>query len=270
MSLIQSTNNIMKHYFLISLSFILLQVTGSAQIQQITLKVSDDIELIQLSDNAYIHISISEIEGFGNVSSNGILLIKGGEAFLFDTPVTNEQTETLTKYIQNSLHAKISTFVPNHWHSDCMGGLNYLHKNKVKSYANQMTIDISKKEGKPVVPLHSFTDSLSLNLKGIEIKCYFLGGGHSVDNIVVWVPSEKLLFPGCMVKDMPSTSLGNLADAAVNEWPGTIEKVINKFPDAKTVVPGHGSLGGKELLNHTRDLLLIHTTKNTVQTGSDE
>ena len=39
--------------------------------------------------------------------------------------------------------------------------------------------------------------------------CYYFGGGHSEDNIAVWIPSAKLLFAGCMVKEMAAQNAGN-------------------------------------------------------------
>jgi metallo-beta-lactamase class B len=58
-----------------------------------------------------------------------------------------------------------------------------------------------------------------------------------------------------MVKEMRSTGLGNLSDADVKAWPSTIQKVIDKFPSAEVVIPGHGQYGGKELLIHAQELL---------------
>ena len=245
----------MKRIKLLTALFLLFQLTGYAQSATNRIKVSEDIELIPLSPKAYLHVSVSEIEGFGKVSSNGLILVDNGQAFLFDTPVTNEQTETLVTFIIDSLRAKISGFVPNHWHSDCIGGLEYLNKHDVKSYANQMTIDIAKKEELPL-PKQGFKDSLSLKLNNTEINCYYLGMGHSTDNIVVWIPSEKILFPGCMVKDIQSKTLGNLSDANAEEWQKTIQKIIDKFPSTEIVIPGHGEIGGKELLTHTLKLLI--------------
>ncbi|MDR2915144.1 MAG: subclass B1 metallo-beta-lactamase [Tannerella sp.] len=238
--------------------FLLFQLAGYAQTLTNKIKVSDDIELIQLSPKAYVHMSVSEIQGFGKVSSNGLILVDKEKAFLFDTPVTDEQTKTLVNFIADSLYAKVVGFVPNHWHEDCMGGLAYLNKKKIKSYANQKTIDIAKEKGLPV-PKKGFKDSLFLKLNDVKIDCYYLGGGHTTDNIVVWIPSEKILFAGCMVKEMSSKTPGNLSDADMNAWPSTIEKVIDKFPSEEIVIPGHGRFGGKELLTHTRDLL---TEKN--------
>ncbi|MDR0565484.1 MAG: subclass B1 metallo-beta-lactamase [Prevotellaceae bacterium] len=224
------------------------------------IRISEDVELIQLSEKAYVHVSVSEIEGFGKVSSNGLMLAGNGEAFLFDTPVTDSQTEALVKWIADSLHATVSTFIPNHWHEDCLGGLGYLHSKGVKSYANQMTIDLAKEHGMPA-PQTGFTDSLHLSFHGEDVCCYYLGGGHSTDNIVVWIPSEKILFGGCMVKEIHSKGLGNLSDAKLEEWPETIQKMIAKFPEAQIVIPGHGKIGGKELLNHTKESLYRYLQK---------
>ncbi len=245
----------MKHRIVLPmLLFPLFQFAGYAQPAINKIRVSDDIELIRLSPKAYVHVSVCEIKGFGKVSSNGLVLIDKGKAFLFDTPVTEEQTKTLVDFIADSLYAKVSGFVPNHWHEDCMGGLAYLNKKGIKSYANQKTIDIAKEKGLPV-PKKGFKDSLYLKLNDVEIECYYFGSGHTTDNIVVWIPSEKILFAGCMVKEMSSKTLGNLADADVDQWPSSVGKVIFKFPSAEIVIPGHGRFGGKELLIHTQKLL---------------
>jgi metallo-beta-lactamase class B len=117
-----------------------------------------------------------------------------------------------------------------------------------------MTIDLAKANSAPV-PYVGFIDLLQLDLRGEKIECHFLGGGHSADNIVVWIPSEKILFAGCMVKDINSKGLGNLSDAKLDEWYPTIQKVTAKFSNVKVVIPGHGQIGGKELLEHTSKLL---------------
>lgn len=233
---------------------LLFHITGFAQSEFDKIKVSDDIELIKLSDKAYLHTSYYEIQPYGRIGANGLLLIDDQEAFLFDTPWDNAQTETLIRFVADSLHAKVSTFIPNHWHEDCMGGLEYLNSIDVKSYANQMTINIAKEKGLPL-PQQGFKDFLLLKLHDIKVECYYFGEGHSSDNIVVWIPSEKILFTGCMVKDMQSKGPGNLSDAKIDEWPITIKKVIEKFPSVKIVIPGHGRHGGKELLEHTLKLL---------------
>jgi len=233
----------------------LIHLTGFSQEVFDTIRISPDLELIRLSGNAYVHVSYSNLPGYGRISENGLIFVNKKRAFLFDTPWTDSLTMILVSYIEDHLGLKITGFVPNHWHPDCMGGLGYLQSQKIKSYANQLTIEIAKTKKLPI-PDQGFADSLSLSLGHKSIYCYFLGAAHSLDNIVVWIPSERILFPGCMCKSLSSESLGNTDDGDLNEYPKTINTVIRKFKSAKIVIPGHGTIGGLDLLLHTRDLTI--------------
>lgn len=216
--------------------------------------INKDLQLVPLTPNTYIHISYAQFTGYGRVECNGMILTDGDKAFLFDTPPTELLTRTLVNWITRTLKLRIVGFMPNHWHSDCMAGLAYLQSIGVKSYANQMTIEIARIKNLPV-PTTGFKDSLNLELGNTLISCYFLGAGHSMDNIVVWIPSQKILFAGCLVKEISSKGMGNTADGDLKQYPETIDKVLHKFGDAKIVIPGHGAFGGIELIKHTKALL---------------
>ena len=43
---------------------------------------------------------------------------------------------------------------------------------------------------------------------------------------MVYIPSDNVLFPGCMIKETRSETLGNTADGDKVEYPKTINKVI--------------------------------------------
>jgi len=233
---------------------LLLSFNAFSQSVHQRIQVSDDIELIRLSDNAYIHVSVSEIPGYGKVSSNGLIFIDEGNAFLFDTPVNDSLTRVLVTWLNKKMGVKITGFVPNHWHSDCIGGLGYLQSQGIKSYANQITIDLARMNHLPV-PDSGFRDSLNLSLGDRQISCYYFGAAHSKDNIVVWIPSEQILFAGCMVKSMESDNPGNMAEADLEAYPQTLDKISARFPMAKYVIPGHGQFGGMELIRHTKELI---------------
>ncbi len=220
-----------------------------------SVKISDDIEIIKLSNNAYVHVSYATTPKFGRYPSNGLIYTVNGEAILFDTPVTDSLTKTLVTWINTTLKAKVTQFVPNHWHEDCMGGLQYLNSIGVKSYANEITIQIAKSKD-VLSPVIGFKDSLILSLGDDYIYCNYMGPAHSIDNIVVWIPFEKILFAGCMAKEVQSKTLGNTVDGDVNLYLDTIRKVLNKYKDAQIVIPGHGRFGGLELLKHTLELSL--------------
>ena len=240
---------------LILIVSLIFQLNGFAQAVFEKICVSKDIELIKLSKNAYVHVTYAGLNNFGRFPSNGLIYIFGNEAFLFDSPVTDSLTMSLVSWLKDSMNLKIVGFVPNHWHVDCIGGLKWLQSQKIDSYANQMTIDIAKSKNLPV-PAHGFQDSLQLQLGDRLINCYYLGAAHSLDNIVVWIPSEKILFAGCMIKSINSMNLGNIADGDLVAYPKTIDKLIERFPMAKIVIPGHGPHGGFELIEHTKEMII--------------
>lgn len=233
----------------------LIQISAISQSDYKTIKVSNDIELIKISDNAYLHVSYFKTEKYGRIGANGLIFINGNQAFLFDSPWNDSLTKDLVTWITDSMKIKVVGFIPNHWHEDCMGGLGYLQMQKIESYANQMTIDIAKSKGL-AIPIHGFKDSLQLRLGNKLIICYYLGPAHSLDNIVVWIPSEQILFAGCMVKSADAKNLGNTVDGDLIAYPKTIDKLLDKFPNAKIVIPGHGQFGGLELIKHTKELII--------------
>lgn len=226
----------------------------SASQAQNALKVTDSITLNQVSPHTWVHTSLADIGSFGSVYSNGLVVISEGEALLLDTPFNNTQTEALVRFLADSLHVRVTQFMPNHWHGDCMGGLGYLQSQGVVSYANRMTVAEAKKHGLPI-PDHGFAKSMRLKVGDIKAVCRYEGGGHTPDNTVVWIPSEKVLFGGCLVKDAKAAWIGNTADADLAAWPATIKRVCRKYRKAAVVVPGHGPWGGTELLTHTLELV---------------
>src|SRR5659263_133349 len=133
---------------IISFFIVCLQLSGFSQDNII--RISDNLELKKISANAYVHVSYSYLPSYGRVASNGLVFINNKEAFLFDTPMTDSLTMDLVSFIKDSMKLKISGFVPNHWHNDCMGGLRYLKDQKIESYANQMTIDFARLKNLPV------------------------------------------------------------------------------------------------------------------------
>jgi metallo-beta-lactamase class B len=234
--------------------FVVILLTSILSASENMIFVDEDIQLQRLEDSIYVHITWHEAAPYGRFSSNGLIFIKDGQALMVDTPANNEKTEILTTFLRDSLSVNVTTFIAGHFHFDCIGGLDYLHSQGVKSIACSLTSDQCKELGLSV-PMRSFNKVLRFNFNGERIICRFFGGGHSFDNITVWLPEHKMLFGGCLIKSSNSKGLGNLSDAVVPEWDRTIEKIVKKYPDIKTLIPGHGSTGGSELLTYTIDLV---------------
>ncbi|CAA7193912.1 subclass B1 metallo-beta-lactamase [Chryseobacterium potabilaquae] len=210
---------------------------------------SDDLIIRQLSDHVYQHISYYRSETYGTVTCNGMIVEENGNVVIFDTPVDDKSSGELIYWIKNSLHSKINAVIPTHFHEDCLGGLKEFNKNNIPSYANAKTIEFAKKRGFNV-PNHSFNNELVLNIGNQKVYAKFYGEGHTRDNVIGYYPKEDIMFGGCLIKEVDALK-GNLEDANVKAWPETIRKLKSQYPDVKIVIPGHGKIGGKELLDYT-------------------
>ena len=241
---------LIKAFLLFQLTFVCIPAQKTDEI----VTVRDDLKIQKISGNAYLHISDLILENGSRVPCNGLICVSGNECIIIDTPVSDEQSKSLIEYVKNVLKLNIKCIIPCHWHVDCMGGINEFHKNNIPSYSLKLTQEIAREKELPL-PQNVFEDSLIIKFGKQEVVAKYFGGGHTIDNIVVWFPSERILFGGCLIKAMKWNGLGNLADAVVGEWDWTVQNVKKSFPDAEIVVPGHNEFGGLELLDHTIELV---------------
>lgn len=211
------------------------------------IKISDNLKVIRLTNNIYIHT--------GN-DNNGIIYHSNDEAIIVSTPESDPETLNLINWVKNNLKVKIVGYVIDRWHPDAMGGLDAVHESGIKSYANELTRTISKNKNLPV-PQTGFEEKMELKVGNASIICDYLGETHTEDGIVVWIPEEKILFGGNGVRSIGSW-YGNIGDANLKEWSNTISRVKDKYGDAKIVIPGHGKYGGTDLLDYTINLYKPH------------
>ena len=216
--------------------------------------LNEDLKVQKLTDSVWHHTSYHEVEGFGRVPANGILMVSGNSAALIDTPWTDEQTLALFRWAEERLAAQIEVVVATHSHQDCAGGLAAAHRLGARSYASRRTARIAHRAGQPV-PQTTFKRTLRVPVGSRQLKLHAAGPGHTADNIVVWIPEEKLLFGGCLVRSARAKGLGSTGEADLKRWPRTIRALLDAYSDARWIVPGHGSPGGVELLQHTLELL---------------
>jgi metallo-beta-lactamase class B len=214
--------------------------------------ISEKLTVCQITDNVYEHISFLNTTNFGKVSCNGMIVVDGNKAIVFDTPTDNEVSKELINWITSTINLKITAVIPTHFHTDNLGGLAEFHKHNIPSYAYFSTIDYAEKNGY-TIPQNSFDSKLELPVGTKKVYVEFLGEGHTRDNIIGYFPHDKVLFGGCLIKEI-GAGKGNLEDANVKDWAETVKKLKQQYPDAKVVIPGHGKLGGTELLDYTIDL----------------
>ena len=240
---------------LISL-YLLLEFTPYSFSQSAPVDQSANLTITQLTDKTWVHTTYLQTQTFGKVACNGLIVVDGTEAIIMDTPTTDSIATELINWVQNELNSSVKAVVVTHFHEDCLGGLAAFHQAGIASYAYDSTLALAKKKGYPV-PEYGFADSLKLPVGNQEVVCAFLGEGHTTDNTVCYVPNEKVLFGGCLIKAIGAKE-GNLEDANPEAWPTTVLRVKRRFSDVGQVVPGHGEPGDASLLDYTIQLFSSH------------
>jgi metallo-beta-lactamase class B len=204
------------------------------------------------------------------MENNGILLI--------DVPYTPEATDSLLNWIRRKYGKKNIVAVNTHFHVDRLGGNAALVNHDIPIYSSELTMDAIKNRGerslnlliswisdesikkyyrnfKYVAPTRIFDSKkgLTINFGKETVYVKFLGIGHSIDNLIVYLPGKKAIFGGCMVLSMEANKAGNVSDGKKDEWLKTIRLVdTNNY---SVVIPGHGKCGGLELFKHTASIL---------------
>ena len=216
----------------------LLGIFNTTYAQRIN--VSDKLFLTKLTDRTYIHTC---------QNNNGLIFINEGKALIVSTPDSDSETQNLIDWVIEEQKAKIVGYVIDRWHPDAMEGLDIVHKNGIKSYSYELTRQIANEKGLPI-PQIGFDPKTEIQIGNEKIICHFLGEAHTKDGIVVWIPSEKILFGGNEIRNYNGW-VGNIGDANLQEWSNTATKIKEHYGTAKIVVPGHGKHGGSELIDYT-------------------
>jgi glyoxylase-like metal-dependent hydrolase (beta-lactamase superfamily II) len=220
-----------------------------------------ELKINQVAQDLYEYESHNRVNGFGLVSSNGLVVLnaKNKQAFLVDTPWSEADTQTLVAWVEQQGYAVVGS-ISTHSHKDRTAGIAWLNEHGIATYATRHTNEILAEVGEPLASHALEGDEFPL-FDG-ALQGFFPGSGHTRDNIVVWLPGQKLLYGGCFVKSLDSEDLGYTGESVIAEWPASVDRVLARFPDAKLVVPGHGGKGDVALLQHTRQLAVEHAAQS--------
>ena len=213
-------------------------------------RVSDTLWIGQLTPSVWVHTTTHVIDGVGYYPANGAIVIDGSEALLVDTGWSDADAEAILGEWTRLRKPPITQALATHFHVDRVGGIRALRKRGIPTFGNPLTIGLALDAGLPAPrPLHDVEKRVR-KLGGVRV--FYPGAGHTLDNIVAWVPSDAVLFGGCLVKSTTAPDLGNVADADLGAYPATIRKVERAY-SPRYVIPGHGTLAGNSL-SHTRAL----------------
>ena len=206
------------------------------------------LEITPLTENVYLHTSYKQLPGVGFFPSNGLIVVNGRGAVLIDTAWPEVDTPKLVEWL-DSQSIELKAVIVTHSHDDRTSGLAYLNELNVPTYASEATNVLLESAGEAKAT-RTF-ESAAKELRALGIEVLFPGAGHAPDNHVAWIADSKVLFGGCLVRSASTQNLGNTADADIGKWPRSLQHLLDGFPEAVVVVPGHGTPGGRGLIDHS-------------------
>lgn len=217
-----------------------------------------EVAVRPLAPGVWLHTSWQRVGAWGLVPSNGLIVREGDEVVVVDTAWGAAPSRVLLAWIDRELGLRVSRLIVTHFHDDRLGGWEVFAERGVRIVASEQSLALAKVTATAAFDLYRLAPGETFAVGGAEIL--YPGAAHAPDNVVVWFAAARLLVGGCAIRAAASEGLGNLSDASVADWAASIARVEAAYPNAHLVLPGHGDLGGPELLAHTRKIAAAAAT----------
>ncbi|HEX5567792.1 MAG TPA: MBL fold metallo-hydrolase [Streptomyces sp.] len=188
----------------------------------------------------------------------------GGPAVLVDTAATEARARRLREEVERIVPGGPGIVVNTHFHGDHTFG-NGQFTPRAVVVAHEGTRADTAAEGlwlcelwpsvewgeiTVTLPTLTFRDRLTLHAGRLRVELLHLGPAHTANDVVAWVPERGVLFTGDLVWSgvTPFVLMGSITGSL-----RALDRMRGLGPRA--VVPGHGPVGGPELLDHTESYL---------------
>ncbi len=212
-------------------------------------------------------------------SNTGVII--GDKAVLVvDAQATPQQAQKVLKKIRDRTDKPVKQVVLTHFHSDvCLGAMTFEPGEIIASDLTRRMMDTRGKEeirvsrqrlpdlfaGLPenvgiVGPTMTIASSMTIDLGGLDVRLMHLGRGHTMGDLVVWVPDRAVLFAGDLVQ---KSAVPYCGDAHLADWPRALDRISAFRPAA--LMPGRGrpAIGASSVTQ------AIETTRDFVTTLHD-
>jgi len=134
----------MKKALILNMSLIFLLLAGKAQTAENGVKPSEDtVQFSKLATNVWMHTSYKNVEPWGLIFTNGLVIERDNFSILVDTAWNIQQTTQIIEWAKTKLNKPIKASIHTHAHSDKMGGIVALHRAKIGTYASSMSNELA-------------------------------------------------------------------------------------------------------------------------------
>jgi cyclase len=132
-------------------------------------------------------------------------------------------------------------------HRACAEAMATLHAGLIAERRRDPVLAALFADAEPHRPAITFEERWSIDLGGVTVEARHLGPAHTPGDVAVLVPSEGLVAAGDLLF---AGYHYNYEEAALERLPGALDRL--EALGMHRVVPGHGEVGGPELIGAQR------------------
>ncbi len=242
--------------------------------------------LIRLDERVYAWIAPgpSSAEGLG---ANSGFIVGDESVLVVDSRFSYNHARQLLKAIRSITDLPVSHLVNTHYHPDHVWGNSIFRAEGAIILARPETkIEMERfspiyrdhyrdrkpdvfemiKDVEPALPDSFVAGELRLDLGGIEAVVTYFGPGHTAGDLVVAVPSKRIVFTGGLVSNGYHPNMGDQG-ADFGNWLITLDRLDDEQP--KIVVPGQGQAGDAGIIDLQRSYMvdLIGLSVDAIRRG---
>ena len=235
-----------------TLSLSACSATEEAPVEPSKLSQNYPIALQKIAEGVWVHTSNYTVPGRKPIPSNGLIVADGDELIMIDTAWGEMATKSLLAKIKTEIGKPVSKLIITHHHLDKLSGVDVMEFEGAKVFTHPLTPIKAVNSGYPVpnTSVAALKDARSRTKVG-TVEIAYPGAAHAEENLVVYIPEQKILYGGCAIKGAEANSLGNLSDADIKAWPASLNWVKATYPETKVIVPGHGKGADLSLIDKT-------------------
>ncbi|MEV3993899.1 MBL fold metallo-hydrolase [Streptomyces sp. NPDC049837] len=212
-------------------------------------------ELTEVADGVYAFV---QPDGGWCLNNAGLVAGDDGRAVLVDTAATEARARRLREEVLRVAGTPPRTLVNTHFHGDHTFGNHLFPEALVVAHERtrsdmaaaglhltSLWPDVCWGDIELALPEVTFRDALTLHAGGVRVELLHLGpAAHTTNDTVVWLPEQRVLFTGDLVMSgvTPFCVMGSVSGSL-----DALERM--RGLDPLVVVPGHGPVGGPEVLD---------------------
>jgi cyclase len=225
-----------------------------------------ETEMKEVADGVFAYVQAT---GATCISNAGLIVGPDG-AIAIDALFTPSMTRAFQQEIRRRTDRPVRRLINTHHHVDhTLGNEHFpevdiighvrcreemervgLPRERLQAIVPHFMGEIAASQTRP--PNVAFADRMVLYLGDRRIELIHLGTGHTVGDVLVYLPAERLIFAG----DVAFHYVTPLAfEGHVSGWIRVADAVHRM--DVETIVPGHGPVGDTSDLREMRDYLAL-------------